>query len=171
MTMTILLIVQVLLAIALIALILVQRGRGADTGAAFGSGASTTVFGARGSASFLSRSTSILAICFFSNCFLLSYFAGRTVQPKSVMEQAAGSGTALEEALKKAVNDATEDATKSEVPSVPATPDTVGGSSEVPTVKTETAPEQGGAAAPPATSISTDTAAAPAPAAPTAPVN
>jgi preprotein translocase subunit SecG len=113
----------------------VQRGRGADTGAAFGSGASSTVFGARGSASFLSRSTSILAILFFSNCFVLSYFAGKTTQPKSVMEQAAGSGTALEEALKKAVDDATkkaqtsQPASNSEVPSAPS----AGGSSEVPT--------------------------------------
>lgn len=175
MTMTILLIVQVLLAIALIALILVQRGRGADTGAAFGSGSSTTVFGARGSASFLSRSTSILAICFFSNCFVLSYFAGRTVQPKSVMEQAAGSGTALEEALKKAVDDASKAAaSKSEVPAVPAAPATGGDTSEVPTIKTEAAPEQAAAAPAPAASAPTETASSPtspAPAAPTAPAN
>lgn len=156
MTMTILLILQVLMAIALIALILVQRGRGADTGAAFGSGASSTVFGARGSASFLSRSTSILAILFFSNCFVLSYFAGKTTQPKSVMEQAAGSGTALEEALKKAVDDATKNAqtsqpaptSNSEVPSAP----TSGGSSEVPTAPSTNSGSEAPAA--PATSSS-----------------
>jgi len=87
MSMAIMLMVQVLMAIALIALILIQRGRGADTGAAFGSGASTTVFGARGSASFLTRTTSVLAILFFSNCFVLSFLAGKSVKaPTSVMD-------------------------------------------------------------------------------------
>ncbi len=87
MSTTIMLMVQVLMAIALIALILIQRGRGADTGAAFGSGASTTVFGARGSASFLTRTTAILAILFFSNCFVLTFMAGKAVKtPTSVMD-------------------------------------------------------------------------------------
>ncbi|MGD8574231.1 MAG: preprotein translocase subunit SecG, partial [Gammaproteobacteria bacterium] len=58
---TILVIVQVFLSLGLIGLILLQQGKGADAGAAFGSGASATVFGARGSASFLSRTTAVLA--------------------------------------------------------------------------------------------------------------
>ncbi|MGQ0657834.1 MAG: preprotein translocase subunit SecG [Chromatiales bacterium] len=99
MSMTILLMVQVLMAVALIALILIQRGRGADTGAAFGSGASTTVFGARGSASFLTRTTAILAILFFANCFVLSFISGKTVKKAtSVMDSVttleAARGTA-----------------------------------------------------------------------------
>lgn len=102
MSTTIMLMVQVLMAIALIALILIQRGRGADTGAAFGSGASTTVFGARGSASFLTRTTAVLAILFFSNCFVLTFMAGKAVKtPTSVMdtvtavEPADGDGEAV----------------------------------------------------------------------------
>jgi len=62
---TILTVFHLFLAIGLIGLILIQHGRGADAGAAFGSGASATVFGARGSGSFLSRTTAILAIAFF----------------------------------------------------------------------------------------------------------
>jgi preprotein translocase subunit SecG len=136
--MTLLLILQVLLAVSLIALILLQRGRGADTGAAFGSGASTTVFGARGSASFLSRTTAVLAICFFSNCFVLSYLSSRVQAPKSVMEQLGGASPALEEALKKAVEKAAAAVpppAKSETPSVPDK----AASSEVPTVKPDSA--------------------------------
>ena len=63
---TILVVVQVLVAIALIALVLLQQGKGADAGAAFGSGSSGTVFGARGAANFLSTATAWLAAAFFS---------------------------------------------------------------------------------------------------------
>jgi preprotein translocase subunit SecG len=65
-------IVQVLLALAIIGLVLLQQGKGADMGAAFGAGASGTVFGARGSGSFFSRATAILAALFFMNSILLS---------------------------------------------------------------------------------------------------
>lgn len=64
-TLTILVVVQVLIAIAMIGLILVQRGPGATAGAAFGGGASGTVFGSRGAGSFLTRTTAILATGFF----------------------------------------------------------------------------------------------------------
>lgn len=84
---TILLAVHIVLATALIAIILLQQGRGATTGAAFGSGASSTVFGARGSASFLSRTTSVLAILFFGNCLLLGFLAARHTAPLSIVQQ------------------------------------------------------------------------------------
>jgi len=83
---TILLVLHVIVAISLIAFILLQQGRGATTGAAFGSGASSTVFGARGSASFLSRTTSILAIVFFANCLLLAFLGGQRTGPTSVLD-------------------------------------------------------------------------------------
>ncbi|RMF19380.1 MAG: preprotein translocase subunit SecG [Gammaproteobacteria bacterium] len=67
--------VHVLLSIGLIALILIQHGKGADAGAAFGSGASQTVFGASGSASFLQRLTSWLAVLFFATSIALAVFA------------------------------------------------------------------------------------------------
>lgn len=81
---SILLVVQVLLSISLIALILMQHGKGADAGAAFGSGASATVFGARGSGNFLSRATTILAILFFIVCLSLAYISSNRVAPDSV---------------------------------------------------------------------------------------
>ena len=70
---TILIIVQVVIALSLIALILLQHGKGADAGAAFGSGASGTVFGAKGSANFMSRATAGLATLFFLSSLTLAY--------------------------------------------------------------------------------------------------
>ena len=81
---SILLVVQVLLSISLIVLILLQHGKGADAGAAFGSGASATVFGARGSGNFLSRATTVIAILFFIVCLSLAYISSNRVAPDSV---------------------------------------------------------------------------------------
>ncbi len=64
---------HVLLAVAIIGIVLLQRGKGADAGAGFGAGASGTVFGARGSASFLSRTTAVLATLFFLTSLGLTY--------------------------------------------------------------------------------------------------
>jgi preprotein translocase subunit SecG len=69
---SVLMVVQVLLGLSVIGLVLLQQGKGADMGAAFGSGASGTVFGARGSGSFLTRATAVLAALFFANSILLS---------------------------------------------------------------------------------------------------
>lgn len=87
--MTILIVVQVLLAIAMTGMILVQRGKGAAAGAAFGGGASGTVFGSQGSASFLSRTTAVLATGFFVVSLAMAVIAGRTVNP---VEQAPDLG-------------------------------------------------------------------------------
>lgn len=89
---SILLVAQVLLSISLIVLILMQHGKGADAGAAFGSGASATVFGARGSGNFLSRATTIIAILFFIVCLSLAYISSNRVAPDGV----TGSVTAQE---------------------------------------------------------------------------
>jgi preprotein translocase subunit SecG len=75
---------QVLLSISLIVLILMQHGKGADAGAAFGSGASATVFGAKGSGSFMSRATTALAILFFIVCMSLAYLSSNRASPQSV---------------------------------------------------------------------------------------
>ena len=83
-------IVHVLIASAIVGLVLLQRGKGADAGAGFGSGASGTVFGARGSASFLSRTTATLAALFFATNLALAYMGGRkseTVAPTSVVDR------------------------------------------------------------------------------------
>jgi len=86
---TILTVIHLLLAIGLIGLILIQHGRGADAGAAFGSGASATVFGARGSGSFLSRTTAILAALFFITSVVMAYYAQKVQAPKGLMDGAA----------------------------------------------------------------------------------
>ena len=83
---TVLLAAHILLALLLIGVILLQQGKGATAGAAFGSGASSTVFGARGSASFLTRLTSVLAVLFFSNSLLLAYLYAQTSEPSSLLD-------------------------------------------------------------------------------------
>jgi preprotein translocase subunit SecG len=84
---TFLVVVQVLTAVALIGLILIQHGKGADAGAAFGSGASGTVFGSRGSANFLSRATAWLATVFFSTSLALAYIVHGQRDSTSVVER------------------------------------------------------------------------------------
>ncbi|WP_346796412.1 preprotein translocase subunit SecG [Halomonas sp. Bachu 37] len=71
---------HVVIAIALVVLILLQQGKGAEAGAAFGGGASQTVFGSRGSGSFLARFTAILAAAFFVTSMALAYFATQAGQ-------------------------------------------------------------------------------------------
>ena len=88
-----LLVAQVLLSISLIALILLQHGKGADAGAAFGSGASATVFGAKGSGNFLTKATSIIATLFFATCLSLAYLAGNREGPNSIMESVVDTQT------------------------------------------------------------------------------
>ena len=72
---TLLLALQVLCAVSLIGFILIQHGKGADAGAAFGSGASTTVFGAQGSGNFLTKTTTALAVVFLLNSLALAWIA------------------------------------------------------------------------------------------------
>ncbi len=85
----ILVISHVFLCVGLIGLILIQHGKGADAGAAFGSGASGTVFGSQGAASFLTRATAVLATTFFITSLTLAYFSIQRIEPKSVTEELA----------------------------------------------------------------------------------
>lgn len=85
---SILLILLVMISAGMIALILMQHGKGADAGAAFGSGASATVFGASGASNFLSRTTAYLAVAFFGLSLALAYLAShRATQVDSVTNQ------------------------------------------------------------------------------------
>jgi len=85
---TLVVVIHVLLAAAIVGLVLLQRGKGADAGAGFGAGASGTVFGARGSASFLSRLTATFAALFIGTSLILTYMGSRpNEQPKSVIER------------------------------------------------------------------------------------
>lgn len=91
---SLLLTVHILVAIVIIGLVLMQHGKGADMGAAFGSGASGSLFGATGSANFLSRTTGILAAVFFATSLTLAYVASN--KPKttgSVMQEPVQSQT------------------------------------------------------------------------------
>ncbi len=84
--------VQMLSALAMIGLILIQHGKGADMGAAFGSGSAGSLFGASGSANFLSRTTAVLAVVFFACTLLLAYFGhARPAGGDSLLERAAVS--------------------------------------------------------------------------------
>ena len=93
------LITHTLIALGIIALVLLQRGKGADAGAAFGAGASGTVFGARGSGSFFSQATAILATAFFASSLTLAYLSSqRSAGPESLLEDAAIVEEQVEEA-------------------------------------------------------------------------
>ncbi len=84
---TLLLVLQVIVAITLIGFILIQHGKGADAGAAFGSGASATVFGSRGSGNFMTKTTTVLATIFLANSLLLAYLSSQAVQtPGSLLD-------------------------------------------------------------------------------------
>jgi preprotein translocase subunit SecG len=101
---TILLVVHVVLSLGIIGLVLLQRGKGADAGAALGGGASATMFGARGAANFLSRTTGILAALFIANSLALAYLASRqdvasSVTESLVIEQPAATGDIPEASL------------------------------------------------------------------------
>ena len=83
----ILVVVFMLASVGMVALILMQHGKGADAGAAFGSGASATVFGAQGSANFLSRTTALLAAGWFVLALALAYFAMNRTEAPGLMDQ------------------------------------------------------------------------------------
>src|SRR5205085_9470174 len=87
---TALLAVHVLVAIAVCGFVLLQHGKGADMGAAFGSGSSGSLFGAAGSANFLSRTTAILATVFFVTSIGLTYFGTLHGKPQGLMERGGG---------------------------------------------------------------------------------
>jgi len=84
------LVVHILLALMIIGLVLLQRGKGAEAGAGFGSGASGTVFGARGTSTLFSKLTAVFAAMFFATSLTLAYLGARTTnEPTSVLERAA----------------------------------------------------------------------------------
>jgi preprotein translocase subunit SecG len=126
---TIVLALQILTALGMIGLILLQHGKGADMGAAFGSGASGSLFGATGSANFLSRTTAVLAAVFFVCTLALAYFS-HSVKP-------VGSGSVLER-------------TAPAVPAVPPSP-----ASQIPSGSTPVPAQQGPATTPATTAPAT----------------
>ncbi len=128
---TILLSVHILVAIGIVALVLIQHGKGADAGAAFGAGAaggaSGSVFGAQGSSNFLSRSTGILATVFFLTSLSLAYMAKNVEGEKSLMERTQDA-PAIEATVDKAGSDAPmvpkSEIQNSEIPVAPVSENT-----------------------------------------------
>jgi preprotein translocase subunit SecG len=111
----VLLVFQVVVAASLIGFILIQHGKGADAGAAFGSGASSTVFGSQGSGNFLTKTTAVLAFLFLSNSLLLGYIATQRVEaPVSLMESEA---VVIEEVMETDVP--AMNTPESDIPSIP----------------------------------------------------
>lgn len=87
---TVVLIAHTVIALLIIVLVLLQRGKGADAGAAFGAGASGTVFGAQGSANFFSRATAVMATVFFASSLALAYMSSQNATSvDSLLEDAA----------------------------------------------------------------------------------
>jgi len=106
---------QVVIAGTLIGFILIQHGKGADAGAAFGSGASSTVFGSQGSGNFLTKTTAVLAFLFLANSLTLGYLATQIVgEPASIMET---TPVVVEEMMETDIP--AVDTTDSDVPSIP----------------------------------------------------
>src|SRR3954468_8040533 len=83
----VILVLHVLAALGICGLVLLQHGKGADVGAAFGSGASGSIFGASGSANFLSRATAVLALVFFLTSLGLTYVSSRRSESRGVMAE------------------------------------------------------------------------------------
>lgn len=107
---TLIVVVQVLAALAIIGLVLLQHGKGADMGAAFGSGASGSLFGATGSSNFLSKSTAVAAAVFFAATLALAFFGNR--------HSSAGGGVL--ENLQNAPAPAASQAAPANAPAAPA---------------------------------------------------
>jgi len=130
---TVVLAVQMLSALGMIGLILVQHGKGADMGAAFGSGGSGSLFGASGSANFLSRTTGVLAALFFACTLMLAYFGN--AQPRtssSVLEGVAVTAPAIPASGAAQIpGNAAPASTPAAVPVPPALP--ASGAAQIPT--------------------------------------
>ncbi len=128
-----------LIALLIIVLVLLQRGKGADAGAAFGAGASGTVFGARGSGSFFSRATAVCATAFFATSLTLAYLSSqKSVAPSSLVEDVS----VVEEAA----------ATESDMPPMESEDDLVDEATDMPVL--EDGPDQDEPAAEESTSDS-----------------
>ncbi len=125
-------VIFLLVCIAMVALILVQQGKGAGMGASFGAGASNTVFGSAGSGNFLTRSTWTLIIVFFGICLFLGWMQKASHEEKSSFSN-IGAGAEQSQTVNENVPAVPADvpAVNPEVPSVPA----VGSNPEVPETK------------------------------------
>ena len=132
--MNLVVVLQIVAALVMIGLVLIQHGKGADMGASFGSGASGSLFGATGSANFMSRSTAVCAGIFFACTLALAYFSNLRLTPSS-------SGSVLDQPVLSAPASGTPASGAAQVPSAasaagiapPAPAPTASGAGAVPT--------------------------------------
>jgi preprotein translocase subunit SecG len=124
------LIAHTLFAIGIIALVLLQRGKGADAGAAFGAGASGTVFGSRGSGSFFSRATAVLATAFFATSLTLAYLSAQGVTTDESLIDPSAAIEERAETAEKPAEDVVDD-------TVPALENATESNGEVPVLEEE----------------------------------
>jgi preprotein translocase subunit SecG len=133
------LIAHTLIALLIIVLVLLQRGKGADAGAAFGAGASGTVFGARGSSSFFSRATGVCATAFFISSLTLAYLSSQTASaPSSLLENAPVVETSTEEV--PALSD--EMPVSDDLPALEAAEDIIEEAADLPALEEDPAGDQ-----------------------------
>ncbi len=129
------LIAHTLIALGIIALVLLQRGKGADAGAGFGAGASGTVFGARGAGSFFSRATAVLATAFFASSLTLAYLSSQRVsEPERLIEETQPVDEQVD-----VVPDIADEIPANDVPALEATQD----DSDLPSLEEEPAEDSG----------------------------
>lgn len=132
------LIAHTLIALLIIVLVLLQRGKGADAGAAFGAGASGTVFGARGSSSFFSRATAVCATAFFVSSLTLAYLSSQaTSAPASLLEDAPAVEATTDE-----VPALSDDAPVSDLPALEPAEDATLEATDLPELEEEPAGDQ-----------------------------
>ena len=132
------LIAHTLIALLIIVLVLLQRGKGADAGAAFGAGASGTVFGARGSSSFFSRATAVCATAFFVSSLTLAYLSSQSsTAPASLLEGAPIVEEATDEV--PALND--EMPVDDDLPALEAPEGEIENSGDLPELEEDPAPD------------------------------
>lgn len=137
---SILLVIHVLVAVAIVGLVLIQQGRGADMGAAFGGG-SQTLFGARGSANFLTRVTAILAAVFFFTSGSLAYLYSQREAPSSVTQgQQQVENSAQGQPAGATTQEQGGSTADSDIPSAPGAQGTGAGSGDVPDAPAGPAP-------------------------------
>ena len=129
---TLLLVLQVFVSVCLIGFILIQHGKGADAGAAFGSGASSTVFGSSGSGNFFSKATTVLAIIFLGNSLLLGYLAAHNVEQKSILDTVEPS--VIEHVIEEPVTSESPDMAETVMPMEEADVPEMPADSDIPSV-------------------------------------
>jgi preprotein translocase subunit SecG len=140
----IVLVVHILCAGMIIGLVLLQRGKGAEAGTGFGAGASGTVFGARGSANFLSRATGVLATVFFITSLALAYLSTQRAAPTSLLDTPAQTAPAPQTQRAAPPQGATPPPSASDLPQLPKDSQPAPSGDTPP----ETSPDTGGGNAP-----------------------